>query len=100
VKLEWSPIALEQAEEALDYIGDDRPEAAVRWLDGLFERVARLAEFPHQGRVVPEARREDLRELIYGSYRVIYRVREDAIAVILVRHTRMDLSASDLDALP
>ena len=75
-----------QAESALDYIAQDRPNAAVRWLNGLLERVDRLRDLPDQGRHVPEARRQDLRELIYGSYRVIYRRGSDAIEFLAVIH--------------
>jgi plasmid stabilization system protein ParE len=95
----WAPAALVQAESALDYIAQDRPSAAVRWLDGLLERVDLLRDLPEQGRHVPEARRQDLRELIYGRYRVIYRVRHDEIAVLQVRHSRQELDPDELEDL-
>jgi plasmid stabilization system protein ParE len=100
LRLIWAPVALEQAEAALDYIAQDRPAAAARWLDGLFQRVDVLRDLPEQGRLVPEARRRDLRELIYGSYRVIYRVRQEEVSILLVRHSRQHLDPEELQDLP
>jgi len=34
----WSPLAIERAYEAVVHIAGDKPEAGLRWLDGLFER--------------------------------------------------------------
>ena len=41
-----------------------------------------------RGRVVPELSREEIRELIYGDYRVVYRVAERRVDVLTVRHGR------------
>ena len=35
-------------------------------------RIERLSRFPQSGRLVPELRRADIREIIHGGYRVIY----------------------------
>jgi toxin ParE1/3/4 len=95
VKVQWSPRALEQAETAFDYIAEDRPLAAGDWLRGLFERTQKLRAFPLQGRLVPEAQRADLREVIYGSYRIVYRVRDGLVAVLLVHHSRQEFDPED-----
>ena len=97
MRLRWSLRALEQAEAALDYIAEDRPQAAADWLSGLFEWTRMLETLPLQGRVVPEAHRDDLRELIYGSYRIVYRVRGDVVSVLLVHHSRQDFDAGEVD---
>lgn len=72
--IEWSPLALERAGEIAGYIALDKPSAAESWLDGLFESVERLEPHPMRGRVVPEVNIERIREIIYGAYRIIYRV--------------------------
>jgi plasmid stabilization system protein ParE len=51
---------------------------------GLFDAVERLAELPQSGRVVPEVGVRRIRELIFGAYRVIYRVR-DRVEILTVR---------------
>lgn len=74
--------------EIVDYISRDRPEAARKWAEGVFDAVGQLERFPGQGRVVPEVGRPSIRELIYGEYRVIYKVQATAIGVLTVRHGR------------
>ena len=74
--------------EIVDYISRDRPDAARQWAEGVFDAVDELASFPGKGRVVPEVGRPSVRELIYGEYRVIHKVRATAIGVLTVHHGR------------
>ena len=67
------------------YIARDDPDAADRWTAELFDAVERLADFPESGRMVPELGARDVRELIFGAYRVFYRLRS-AVEVLSVRH--------------
>lgn len=78
----WSALAEERALEAVDYIAQDRPQAAAAWLEELLERVARLDRFARRGRVVPEIGRSTVREIRHAPYRVIYRV--DASRVVIL----------------
>jgi plasmid stabilization system protein ParE len=81
----WTDPALERVDEIATHIAQDNPDAAVRWTVELFDAVERLAEFPESGRMVPEVGSREIRELIYGSYRVFYRVGA-AVEVLSVRH--------------
>lgn len=99
MKLHWSPRALGQVEAAFDFIADDRPQAAAEWLNALFERVRLLREFSTQGRYLPEAKRDDLRELIYGSYRIVYRVDPEDVIILLVHHARMPMVVDDAEVI-
>ncbi len=74
MRIHWSPLALSKVDGIVDHIARDRPMAAERWAVGVFDLVERLARSPKRGRVVPEAGREEIRELLYGQYRIIYRV--------------------------
>jgi toxin ParE1/3/4 len=98
VKVHWSPRALEQAETAFDHIAEDRPQGAAGWLHGLFERVDLLREFPEQGRHLPEIARSDLREVIYETHRIVYRVDPDGVAVLLVHPTRIPMAPDQLES--
>ena len=88
MRVVWAPIALDRVEEAARYIAQDRPQAAAKWIDGVFNSVRQLADFPESGRVVPEVGRPEIRELIYGRYRVIYRLEAKRISILTVRHQR------------
>ncbi len=67
MSVRWSLLALRRMSEIVDYISRDRPEAARRWAEGVFDAVDQLEGFPDQGRVVPEVGRPSIRELIYGE---------------------------------
>ena len=86
MKILWMPLALGQVQEIVEYIKQDKPEAAGRWADSIFDLVEGLSEFPKKGRVVPEAGREEIRELLHGDYRIIYRLDEELISILSVRH--------------
>ena len=40
--------------------------------------VNRLEKFPNSGRQVPEIKRQDIREIIKGNYRIIYKIDDGA----------------------
>lgn len=88
MKVEWSPLAISRVLEAADYIGQDSLDAATKWAEGIFEAAAKLEEFPERGRAVPEVGRSDVRELLVGNFRVIYRVSESMVSILTVRHGR------------
>ena len=54
----------------------------------MFAAVTPLAQFPESGRVVPEFGRDEIRELLHGEYRILYKVEAHRLAVLTVRHGR------------
>ena len=95
MRVDWSPQALEQAAEIVDYIGAERPNAALDWLDGLEERLTALPGLPEQGRVVPEWYEPTVRELIYKRHRIIYEVHPDRVELLSIRHSREQIQADE-----
>jgi len=85
VNVEWSDRALRRIDEIADHIAMDHPAAAEKWLIELLATVDRLSGFPMSGRVVPEIEDDEVREIIYGAYRVFYQV-GDVVEVLTVRH--------------
>jgi toxin ParE1/3/4 len=97
VKIVWSPLAIERVIEEGRYIARDNPVAAEAWVRTLFVRVEKLRSFPMSGRMVPERQREDTREVIYRSHRVIYRVERSRLLVLTIRHARQRLRLGDVE---
>jgi plasmid stabilization system protein ParE len=97
LKVGWTRLAVERAYEEARYIAEDKPEAALRWLDGLFKSTDRLEHFPKSGRVVREIGSEEYREIIYRSHRIIYRVERSAISILTVRGSAQLLDLSEID---
>jgi len=96
LRITWSPLAIDRAEKAASYIADDKPDAAVRWIEGLFKAVDRLAKLPYSGRKVPEIGTSEYREIIYRAHRVIYRVGDNAVSILTVRHSKQLLDPEEL----
>jgi plasmid stabilization system protein ParE len=96
MKVQWTRLALRRADEAAAYIAGDSPSAASRWLSGLQDAVRRLERFPQSGRVAVDLERGDLREILYGSYRVVYRVEPGFVRILTVRHLRRAPDADEL----
>jgi len=88
LKVVWAPLAIERAVELARNIAADKPDAARRWLSGLFAAVGKLSKFPQLGRKVPELARSEFREVDFRGYRVIYRVEKRQVSVLTVRHGR------------
>lgn len=74
----------------------DHPQAAEDWVRSTTAAVARLTTFPESGRVVPEVERKDIREVISGSYRIIYRIEATRVRVLTLRHQRQATRRRDV----
>lgn len=80
----WTDQAAGDLDAIADFIASDDPVAAVAWVDELVATAERLPDTPRMGRKVPEFGREDVRELIHGQYRIVYRVSKESIEVLTV----------------
>jgi toxin ParE1/3/4 len=98
MKVSWSPLAIDRVSEIAEYIARDNPEAAKSWVDTVFEKVASLKSYPENGRVVPEINNRAIRELLYGNYRIVYRVDEKRISILTVRHGKQILPVDEITA--
>lgn len=96
MRIIWSPLAVHRASEIADYIAQDKPSAAVRWVNEAFTKVEQLKSSPQIGRVVPEISDDQFRELIYGNYRIIYRVELKQISVLTIRHGKQILPIAEI----
>jgi len=98
MKIIWSPLAIERAYEIAEYIAQDSITAAENWIDTVFAKVGHLKSFPESGRIVPEINNLKIKELIYGNYRIIYRIEEKQISVLIVRHGKQILPTDEIIA--
>ena len=53
--------------------------------------VEDIASFPKIGRVVPEYNDPNLRERIYGNYRIVYRLKDDVVEIAAISHGEQPL---------
>jgi len=55
-----------------DYIALDSPRYAKRWIEKILNHIEQLQTFPSSGKVVSEFQMEQVRELVYRGYRIVY----------------------------
>ena len=85
-KIIWSPRAVEDAESICQFIGSDSKHHAYHFARRVMEIVESIPLYPGMGRIVPEYENPDLRERLHGSYRIVYRLKEDAIEIVTITH--------------
>ena len=95
MKVEWTDNALEQLWAIHEYIAQSSPEYAQRVVDRLTKRTQQIRDFPLSGRMVPEYNAPQIREVIEGSYRIIYYIKPDQIDVLAVIHGAQQTPWSD-----
>jgi toxin ParE1/3/4 len=96
MKIIWSPLAIDRASEIAEYIALDKPAAANKWITTVFSKVEQLGSSPEIGRVVPEIGNEQFRELIYGNYRIIYRIEKKQVLILTIRHGKQILPVDEI----
>jgi len=82
----WAPSAIADVASISKYIAGDSSEMASLFVRRLIEATDRLQDFPSSGRVIPEISHPDCREVIYGAYRIMYRLEKDAVWITGVVH--------------
>ena len=91
MRVHWTDTAEGHLDAIYAYIAQDSPEYARRMVDRLTRRSQQIAEFPFSGRRVPEYDVDQIREVIEGSFRIIYHIKSDQIDVLAVIHGAMDV---------
>jgi toxin ParE1/3/4 len=82
----WTDKARRHLRAIHDYIAADSPKYATRTIDKITRKGEGLARFPMSGHVVPEYDDESIRQVLEGTYRIVYRVRPEAVEIVSVIH--------------
>lgn len=91
MRVHWTNTALDHLLAIHEYAAQHSKIYADRLIDKLTRRSEQIGLFPRSGRMVPEYRREDLREVIERPYRIIYRLKEEQVDVVAVVHSAQEL---------
>jgi plasmid stabilization system protein ParE len=86
-QVEWSNQALRDVAAICAFIEVDSPTYASLFAVDVFKAVERLTSFPKSGRAVPEYGISNIREIILGNYRIIYRETAKLVSIITVYHS-------------
>ncbi|QLE58042.1 type II toxin-antitoxin system RelE/ParE family toxin [Nostoc sp. TCL26-01] len=86
MKVFWTETAVNHLSSIYTYISQNSPQYAERLVERLTQRSEQIAQFPFSGRIVPEFETKQIREVIEGSYRIIYYIKSDQIDILAVLH--------------
>jgi toxin ParE1/3/4 len=79
----FAPRAREDLSSIFDYIANDKPLAAVRWLKSIQDKCGLIASAPEIGERRPEYG-PDIRGTVVGRYVIFYRPLPDGVEVVRV----------------
>lgn len=85
-EVRWTIQAADDLESITDYIATNSSHYASLFAIDVLAAVERLTDFPSSGRLVPEFDDPIIREILLGSYRIIYRIRDDLVEILTVFH--------------
>ncbi len=84
MKVLWTVRAEKDLFEIGRFIAKDNLTTARLWTGKLKKKANEAARNPRAGRQVPEFEREDVREVLLKSYRIVYRVTVKHIEILTV----------------
>jgi toxin ParE1/3/4 len=78
----WTDTAIQDLNDIAEYIAKDSVRYAEITTEELFYATDILERYPNAGSKVPEFDNESVRQLVRGSYRIIYKI---------INHQRIDI---------
>jgi plasmid stabilization system protein ParE len=90
----WTQEATRWLQDIHEYIASESPSAAHKVVTGIYQKIQLLREHPRLGqRYEPIADRE-VREILYGHYRIAYLVNSaERIEILAIFHGALDIES-------
>jgi toxin ParE1/3/4 len=85
-EVNWTEPAWNDLSEIADYIAKDSEYYAAAFVQEVKDAAASLADFAERGQVVPEWDDPSIRELLIKSYRLIYQISSQGVAILTLIH--------------
>ena len=97
MNVEITELAEANLEEIYLHIREDSPTRAVEWREGFLKAAQTLERFPRRCALAAESGAElEIRQLVYGEYRVLFTIAKDTVYVLHIRHgARQTLRAGE-----
>jgi addiction module RelE/StbE family toxin len=92
----WSTPAKDDLKNIFEYISQDSTYYAKRVIRNIIEKSTELEHFPERGRVIPEIKGSNIREVFIYSYRLMYEIDPENIYILGVIHGKRDFSPEDI----
>ncbi len=97
VKINWTPLSIDDLKNIFDYISEDSFRYAQITANKIYLRVSSLKKQPYSGRIVPEFNDKNIREIIDGNYRIVHEIINDhQIDILRIFHSARKLKKKNL----
>ena len=98
VRLNWTFQAKDDLKAIAEYISRDSKLYAKLQVTRLKNRTRILKTQVRSGKIVPEINKGNIRELIEGNYRIIYKIEKDnRIDILTIHHSARDLTRRKIE---
>jgi addiction module RelE/StbE family toxin len=98
VRINWTFQAKDDLKSIAEYISKDSKRYAKLQVVRLKDRTRILKTHIYTGRIVSEINRKEIRELIEGNYRIIYKiVNYNQIDILTIYHSARDLTGREIE---
>lgn len=101
-RVELSRRAETDIKRAYAYIRKHGPADPNTWKAGLEQKLTGLETFPEACGLAPENEfvKVEVRQALYGPFRIVFTIREQIVFVLTVRHAaRLSMSRDELDKI-
>ena len=85
-EVRWTQQASDDLESITNFIAQDSPFYARLFATDIINAVERLSSFPNLGRMVPGKNDPIIREIIFGNFRIVYRVKPKVVELLTIHH--------------
>ena len=91
VKVEWLKVADYDLIQIYNYIYENSIYYSIKTVNNIVNLVKHLEYSPYMGRKIPEFNEENKRELIYKSYRIMYKIEHNKVFIRRIWHSARKL---------
>lgn len=93
VQINWTKIAVDDLKNIAEYISKDSEKYAKLQIIRIRYRTRILKSQIYVGKIVSDIDENNIRELIEGNYRIIYKIVSDSrVDILTIHHSARDLS--------
>lgn len=92
VEINWTLEAQQWLKDIHDYLAKEHPQAAKQVVEGIYNKVQLLKQFPELGYRVSQLPGHHIRIILHGHYRIAYLLKPDRnIDILGIFHNALDI---------
>ena len=100
VKIVWTEQSVFDLKDIFDYISKDSRRYAENQIRRIKSKTVILKTQPESGRLIPELGIVQIRELIEGNYRIVYRLlNNELIEILTIHHSARDFESREIEKI-